>query len=292
VCVLGAPLVVALIRRHALPSLPFLLALAIAANSGSVATLVGNPQNMLCASLGHLDYREHLVMMLPVAIGGLAISHGLLVLLFRRELAQATLKAPAQEARPWQPRILVTLSMIVGTALACTLGGNLPWTITAAFVLLMLLHRRNTRELWERIDWSLLLFFAGLFVAVAGLSASGAPEAFFARVPLSRGQDLGSWLSLSGVFLVGSNVVSNVPFIVLVGGQMHTLADPKLGWELLAMASTFAGNLTLLGSVANIIVAESAREIGGMGFFQYLRVGFPVALISTLFGVLWLAFVR
>ena len=292
VCVLGAPLVVALIRRHSLPPLPFLLALAISANSGSVATLVGNPQNMLCANLGHLGYREHLVLMLPVAIGGLAISHALLVLLFRRELSQARLLAVGQAPRPWQPRILVSLSVIVGTALACTLGGNLPWTVTAAFVLLMLLHRRNTRELWERIDWSLLLFFAGLFVAVEGLSASGAPEAFFARMPLSRGEDLGSWLSLSGVFLVGSNLVSNVPFIVLVGGQMHTLPDPKLGWELLAMASTFAGNLTLLGSVANIIVAESAREIGGMGFFQYLRVGLPVALISTLFGVLWLAFVR
>ncbi len=292
VCVLGAPLVVALIRRHSLPPLPFLLALAISANSGSVATLVGNPQNMLCANLGHLGYREHLVLMLPVAIGGLAISHALLVLLFRREFSQARLLAVGQAPRPWQPRILVSLSVIVGTALACTLGGNLPWTVTAAFVLLMLLHRRNTRELWERIDWSLLLFFAGLFVAVEGLSASGAPEAFFARMPLSRGEDLGSWLSLSGVFLVGSNLVSNVPFIVLVGGQMHTLPDPKLGWELLAMASTFAGNLTLLGSVANIIVAESAREIGGMGFFQYLRVGLPVALISTLFGVLWLAFVR
>jgi Na+/H+ antiporter NhaD/arsenite permease-like protein len=292
VCVLGAPLVVALIRRHSLPPLPFLLALAISANGGSVATLVGNPQNMLCANLGHLGYREHLVLMLPVAIGGLAISHALLVLLFRREFSQAGLLAVGQAPRPWQPRILVSLSVIVGTALACTLGGNLPWTVTAAFVLLMLLHRRNTRELWERIDWSLLLFFAGLFVAVEGLSASGAPEAFFARMPLSRGEDLGSWLSLSGVFLVGSNLVSNVPFIVLVGGQMHTLPDPRLGWELLAMASTFAGNLTLLGSVANIIVAESAREIGGMGFFQYLRVGLPVALISTLFGVLWLAFVR
>jgi Na+/H+ antiporter NhaD/arsenite permease-like protein len=292
VCVLGAPLVITLIRRHHLPSLPYLLALAIAANSGSVATLVGNPQNMLCASLGQLSYREHLVLMLPVAVMGLAISHAIIAFVFKRELAQAALDRKGLSLRPWNRRVLVSLSVIMGTAVACTLGGNLPWTVTAAFVLLMLVHRRNTRELWSRIDWSLLLFFAGLFVAVDGLSASGAPAAFFAKVPLRAGSSLSDSLSLSGVFLVGSNLVSNVPFIVLIGEQMHTLTDPKLGWELLAMASTFAGNLTLLGSVANIIVAESARDLGGMGFFQYLRVGFPVAIATTFLGVLWVAFVH
>jgi Na+/H+ antiporter NhaD/arsenite permease-like protein len=248
VCVLGAPLVVALVRKHGLPPLPFLLGLAIAANSGSVATLVGNPQNMLCASLGGLSYREHLVLMLPVAIAALAISHGALLFAFRRELASASLAQVAATAQPLRKRIKVTLAVIVGTAVVCTLGADLPWTATAAFVLLMLLHRRDTSHLWERIDWSLLLFFAGLFVAVEGLTASGAPAAFFARVPLSTGAGtLVDWLELSGVFLVGSNVVSNVPFIVLVGEQMGTLSNPKLGWELLAMASTFAGNLTLLG---------------------------------------------
>ena len=132
---------------------------------------------------------------------------------------------------------------------------------------------------------SLLLFFCGLFVVVEGFVRSGVPAAVFARWPLAS---LGGPAGLAGVFLVGSNVVSNVPFILVVRDQMASLPDPRLAWELLAMASTFAGNLTLLGSVANIIVAESAREIGGIGFRDYLKVGLPLALVTTALGTAWL----
>ena len=296
VCVLGAPLVVRLIERHRLPPLPFLLALATAANTGSVATLVGNPQNMLCATLGGLSYREHLLLCAPIAVLGLAVNHGLLWFLFRRDLAGAL--APAPERAPEAPRsahrrrIAVTLGVIAATAIAYAAGAHLSWAATAGFATLMLVHRRDTRELWAHIDWSLLLFFTSLFVVVEGLIESGAPGWFFARFPLAgAGDDLTSWLRLAGIFLVGSNVVSNVPFILVVREQMAALPDPRLGWELLAVASTFAGNLTLLGSVANIIVAENARDVGGIGFFEYLRVGLPLALLTTLGGVLWLVLV-
>jgi Na+/H+ antiporter NhaD/arsenite permease-like protein len=288
VCVLGAPLLVRIIQRHRLPALPFLLALATAANTGSVATLVGNPQNMLCGLLGGLSYRDHLALMAPVAAVGLAVNHALLWLVFRRQLAEATLDA-AERGEPTSGRARVTLAVIAGSAVAYTLGGHLAWTAVAGFVMLMLLHRRDTRQLWPRIDWTLLLFFGGLFVVVEGLTKSGLPALVFERFPLAAGGDgvLG-WIRLSGIFLVGSNVVSNVPFILVVREQMATLPDPRLGWELLAMASTFAGNLTLLGSVANIIVAEASRDVGGIGFWQYLRVGLPVALTTTLIGALWM----
>ncbi|MCC7382706.1 MAG: arsenic transporter [Deltaproteobacteria bacterium] len=287
VCVLGAPLIVRLIQRHSLPPLPFLLALATGANTGSVATLVGNPQNMLCGILGGLSYREYLLLMAPVAALGLSINHGLLWLSFRRSLAEATLSKPTASA-PIAPRALLTLSVIAGSAVAYTLGGHLAWTAAAGFVLLMLLHRRDTRALWPHIDWSLLLFFAGLFIVVEGLTTSGAPAVFFDRFPLSAsGDGIWGWLRLSAIFLVGSNVVSNVPFILVIREQMATLPNPRLGWELLAMASTFAGNLTLLGSVANIIVAEASHELGGLPFWPYLRVGFPLAVVTTAVGVLW-----
>jgi Na+/H+ antiporter NhaD/arsenite permease-like protein len=291
VCVLGAPLVVRLIKRHQLPPLPFLLALATAANTGSVATLVGNPQNMLCANLGALSYRSHLLLLAPVALLGLAINHAVLHVSFRTQL-RGNLREPDASPAPFNRRVVISLAVVAGTVVVYMLGANLPWTATAAFVLLMLLHRRTTSELWPRIDFSLLLFFAGLFVAVEGFRQSGAPAAFFARVPLASGASFGDWLRLSAVFSFGSNVVSNVPFIVLISDQMATLADPTLGWELLAMASTFAGNLTLLGSVANVIVAEQARELGGIGFVEYLRVGFPVAVLTTLLGVTWLVLVH
>lgn len=286
VCVLGAPLLVRVVRGHRLPALPFLLALATAANTGSVATLVGNPQNMLCGLLGALSYRDHLVLMAPVAAVGLAINHAVLWLVFRRELAEATLHA-VERGEPISTRAKVTLAVIAGSAVAYTLGGHLAWTAVTGFVMLMLLHRRDTRQLWPRIDWSLLLFFGGLFVVVEGLTKSGLPAVVFERFPLAAGNGILEWTRLSGIFLVGSNVVSNVPFILVVRDQMATLPDPRLGWELLAMASTFAGNLTLLGSVANIIVAEAGRDVGGIGFWQYLRVGLPLAVTTTLIGTLW-----
>lgn len=306
VCVLAAPLVVRLIQRQGLPRLPFLLALATSANTGSVATLVGNPQNMLCAALGQLSYPEHLALLGPVAVIALVVNHALLWLCFRahlsgRALVCASPDQPDQRAgepdqRAGEPllgrRTVLTLGIILATAVAYTLGAHLAWAAVAGFVALMLVHRRDTRELWGHIDWSLLLFFTGLFVVTEAFMQSGAPAWFFARFPLAGAMDSAAgWLSMSGVFLAGSNLVSNVPFILVVRDQMATLSDPRLGWELLAMASTFAGNLTLLGSVANIIVAERARDVGGIGFFEYLRVGLPLALTTTLIGTAWLLLV-
>ena len=281
-----------LIQRHRLPPLPFLLALATAANTGSVATLVGNPQNMLCATLGGLAYRHHLLLLGPVAVVGLAVNHALLLWVFRRELRSAALATGAL-ASPPPPAPLEPADSRGDRRHRRRLHGsapNLAWSATAGFVALMLLHRRDTRQLWGRIDWSLLLFFCGLFVVVEGLVRSGLPAAVFARYPLAVARRCLGGLR-AGVFLIGSNVVSNVPFILVVRDQMATLPDPRLAWELLAMASTFAGNLTLLGSVANIIVAESAREIGGIGFWDYLKVGVPLALLTTAMGTGWLCLV-
>ncbi|MCS6798954.1 MAG: SLC13 family permease [Myxococcota bacterium] len=288
VCVLGAPVIVRMIRTHDLPRLPLLLALATASNTGSVATLVGNPQNMLCGLLGGLEYRDHLALMAPVAAVGLAINHAAILIAFRPALRAARLR-PVVARPPLSPRAVASLLVVVASAIGFTLGADLAWTATGAFALLMLLHRRDTRPLWHRIDATVLLFFAGLFVVVGGLVHSGAPAAFFARHPLGVSpDDPFGWWRLSAIFLVGSNVVSNVPFILVVRDAVAALPDARAGWELLAMASTFAGNLTLIGSVANIIVAENAREIGGLGFVEYLRVGAPVALLTTAAGTAWM----
>ncbi len=289
VCVLGAPLVVGLVRRHRLPPLPFLLALATASNTGSVATLVGNPQNMLCASLGGLAYRDHLLLVGPIAVLSLAANHLLLALVFRRALAGARLEPESTPVEALPVRARVSLLVIAGTAVAYTLGADLAWASAGGFVALMLIHRRDTRALWPHVDGTLLLFFAGLFVVVRAFETSGAPAWLFARFPL-MGAETGAaaWWRLGGLFVVGSNLVSNVPFILVVRGPMAGLPDPRLGWELLTVASTFAGNLTLLGSVANVIVAEGARELGGLGFLDHLKVGLPLTLITTAIGIAWL----
>jgi Na+/H+ antiporter NhaD/arsenite permease-like protein len=286
VCVLGAPLVLAWVRRLGLPPLPFFIGLATAANTGSVATLVGNPQNMLCGRLGGLDYGDFLLRMAPVAVAGLAINHGLLLLLFRRELDGPLPAAPAE--RIFDGRSAFTLTVLAGTVIAGLAGADLAWTAAGGFTLLLAGHRRETSGIWTRVDWTVLVFFAGLFVAVGGFTACGASARVLARAPLSGSPDAAT----SAFFLLGSNLFSNVPFILVVADGMARFDDPRLAWELLAMASTFAGNLTLLGSVANIIVAEKARETGGMGFWAYLRVGAPVALLTTALGTAWLLALR
>lgn len=302
VCVLAAPVVVAWIRRWNLPRLPFLLALATAANTGSVATLVGNPQNMLCQSLGHLDFAKYLSHAGPIALVGLGINHAVIALRFRKELAAPIEErgpvlsdpdqAPADPGAraPLGRPALITLAVIAGSVAAYTAGANLAIAALAGFVVLVIVQRAEPSHVWERIDWSVLLFFAGLFVVTHGLHASGLPALVFERFPVHRGEGLGAWLESAGVFLLGSNVVTNVPFILVVKDEMAHFSGAR-GWELLAVASTFAGNLTLLGSVANVIVAEKARPIGGLHFVEYLKVGFPVAILTTLAGALWLALV-
>lgn len=286
VCVLVAPLVVGWIRRWKLPRLPFLLALATGANTGSVATLIGNPQNMLCGSMGGLSFRSYSATMVPVAIAALAINHGVLHAVFRRSLRDPLPREVPAE-RVLTPRALVTLAVIAATVVAYTSGANLTFTALTGFVALLVIHRVDPADVWARIDWSILLFFGALFVAVDAFARSPAVEWVFARAPLfDGGHGLWTYLRASFYFLVGSNAVTNVPFILIVKDEMATFPDADMAWELLAMASTFAGNLTLLGSVANVIVAEKAREDGGLGFWEYLKVGLPIAVATTLVGTI------
>lgn len=303
VCLLVAPLLVRIVQAARLPPVPYLLALATAANTGSAATLVGNPQNMLCGQLGGLAYGSFLLIAGPIALAGLAVNHAVLWIAFRAQLTARLSREPftappSATTRPsmpaaHRPRLsrahATTLAVIGASAVAYAWGAPLAWTAAGGFTLLMLARRRNTAELWKHIDWSLLLFFAGLFVVVEALRVSGATDWLFARYPLpDTAQGLRGRFELASLFVIGSNLVSNVPFILVVQEQLARLADPESAWTLLAIASTFAGNLTLLGSAANVIVAESARDVGSFGFAQHLRVGLPISVLTTALAVVWM----
>jgi Na+/H+ antiporter NhaD/arsenite permease-like protein len=285
---LGTPVLIALIERHRLPPLPYLLALATGANTGSVATVVGNPQNMLCANLGNITYLEHLAYLGPVALIGLVINHALLSRLFRKQLASATIDA-TRVPRSSPVRSSLDVFVVLGAMVVLfALGADLAFTAVGGCGLLLVWRRQLAATVLREIDAAVLLFFAGLFIVVEALVRTGLPDAFFTHVPLGDGDGIAGLTRLSALFLFGSNVVSNVPFIVVAKAHVAALPDPRVGWLTLAMASTFAGNLTLLGSVANIIVAERARAIGGIGFLEYLRIGLPLALLTTGVGALWL----
>ncbi|WP_437850281.1 SLC13 family permease [Sorangium sp. So ce363] len=297
VCVMLAPLVDRTARRAGLERAPYLLALAMGANAGSALTLAGNPQNMLVGHLSGISYRTYLLEAGPAALIGLAVTAVTLHLLLRRRISVRTpAPEPAPEPAPTggaRPSALAPLACIVVVSALFVLGANLAWTAIGGATAVILLHRRDANVLFERVSWTVLVFFGALFIVVAGLQKTGMPEqALRAASPfLPAGPTMGL-LGLSIAMLVGCQIVSNVPFILLADSYIRSQPDPHLAWITTALVSTLAGNLTLLGSVANIIVVETVGAEREIGFRAYARVGVPVTLASTAAALAWLLLVR
>ncbi|WP_437573955.1 SLC13 family permease [Sorangium sp. So ce887] len=299
VCVMLAPLVDRTARRAGLDRVPYLLALAMGANAGSALTLAGNPQNMLVGHLSGISYRTYLLEAGPAALIGLAVTAVMLHLLLRRRIAvQAPLPEPEPLPTPARtpdvrPSALVPLACIAVVSVLFVLGANLAWTAIGGATAAILLHRRDANGLFDRVSWTVLVFFGALFIVVAALQKTGMPEqALRAASPyLPAGPTLGL-LGLGIAMLVGCQIVSNVPFILLAESYIRSQPDPHIAWIATALVSTLAGNFTLLGSVANIIVVETVGAEREIGFRAYARVGVPVTLASTAAALLWLLFVR
>ncbi len=290
VCLVMAPVVVDVTRQLRLPPLPYLIALATAANVGSVATLTGNPQNMLIGSFSGIAYRTFLLREIPVAIIGLAVVFAVIRLRYRRELA-ASLELVGLRGRfPVHYPLMIKTLMVVLIMLVAFLSG-VPIALVAiggaAYTLLT--RRIKPEKVYREIDWELLVLFSGLFVVIGGVEASGLAQELLAGVAAGN---LYRPAVLTAVTAALSNLVSNVPAVLLFKPVIPTFGEPTRGWLLLAMASTLAGNLTILGSVANLIVVEEARA-GGIviTFREYSTVGVPVALGTLLVGWLILTLV-
>jgi Na+/H+ antiporter NhaD/arsenite permease-like protein len=293
VCLMFTPLVLAVILEADLPALPYLLALATATNLGGLATYTGNPQNMIVgASPGAPSYLVYLAHAAPVALLSLAADAALLGWLFRRELPAGPLKDRSPPRAPLD-RVLAAkaLAALVLFVVLAVCGFRLAGAAMAAAALLIVLARHAPRKALERVDWILLLFFAGLFVVVRGVEKSGALQLAFDRLtPLFARGDLVGTLSFSGFVVIASNLISNVPLVLVAVKLVPKLPDPAGGYILLAMTSTLAGNLTLFGSMANLIVFESAGERGKIGFRRFAGYGVIVTTVTLVIalGLLWL----
>ncbi len=287
ICFMLTPLVVAVVLRGGLPLLPYLLALAMSANLGSVATLVGNPQNMIIGHMSRIPFARFSASLLPAALAGLAIELLILRFAFRDLFRDVRIEAAGAPPPPIDRRLagitIAALILVFGGFLA---GWNLAWTALGGAALVMVLARRDTHAVLKLVDWHLLLFFAGLFVVVEGLNVTGLPDRAyeFLHGAFGRTASAQAW-NLAWFSAVGSNVFSNVPFVLVAGKWIAGFLRPELMWKVLALATTFAGNLTILGSVANIIVVESARGHVEVGFWDYARYGIPVTILTTITGV-------
>ena len=290
ICLMLTPLVIAVIRRGKLPLLPYLIALATSANIGSVATLVGNPQNMIIGHFSRIPFSQFSVALVPAAIVGLAINFAILRFGFRNALRAAVIKREPHAVKKLNGGLFALVGIVFGAIFACFLAGlNLAWTALAGAALIMVLARRDTHEVLKLVDWHLLVFFAALFVVVDGLSDTGLPDATYRHLQPMFGSHMTAqaW-NLTWFSVAGSNFFSNVPFVLVAGKWIPHFADPVLMWKVLALATTFAGNLTIIGSVANMIVVESAREHLEIGFWDYARFGIPITILTTVAGTLLL----
>ena len=286
ICLALTPLVLEVTRTLGVRPTPYLLALATASNIGSVATLTGNPQNMLIGVASHMPFAAFAARMAPVALVGLLIDYAVIAFVYRRDLG-------GRFAAPAHPRVKVHgFLMAKGLAASAAMlgfflaGANLSMVALTAGAALLLTRRVKSEKVLREINWSLLTLFAGLFVVVAAAQASGLTSRAFEMLHASEAR---SPLAFTAIAAALSNLVSNVPAVMLYVPLVPRMPDPGEAWLLLAMASTLAGNLTLVGSIANLIVAEGARKASPLTFLEYLKVGVPVTLLTLAAGLLMLS---
>jgi len=288
VCLVMVPFVLHVARRLGLPPVPYLLAVATASNIGSTATITGNPQNMLIGSVSGISYLDFILHLGPVALGGLFLNWVLLHHIYLKGVTdtvsvEEALSAPELLHERMRKKPVVVLVIVLAGFLA-----GVPPALSAAIGAALLLITRTVEpsKVYERVDWGLLVFFVGLFIIVAGAERAGLTKSLLQPVAMWDLHTIAVFVPLTALV---SNLVSNVPAVMLLRALVVNFPDPHSGWLALAMASTLAGNLTITGSVANIIVVERAGAEGvHIGFREYLRIGLPVTVATLVWGSAWL----
>jgi Na+/H+ antiporter NhaD/arsenite permease-like protein len=287
VCLVFTPILIEMAFARRQNPVPYLLGLATASNIGSVATIVGNPQNMLIGSLSGISYLAFSRALAPVALVGLAIDAAFLCWLFRSDLHAGPPPPAAGELRPIHRAMLTKTSIVATAVLAGFVVGKDPAVVSAAGAAALLVSRSvKPAKFYGGVDWDLLMLFVGLFVVIAGVERAGLDARFF---ELLTPVGITTLAGLSTVGALLSNIISNVPAVMLFTRLIPRLPDPSASWLALAMSTTLAGNLTLLGSIANLIVVEGARKRGvRISFLDHVKVGLPVTIVTLAFGVWWM----
>ena len=295
ICLVLPPLVLAVVRQLELPPLPYLLGIALGSNVGSAMTPTGNPQNMLIGVASGIHFARFVATLALPSLGGLAIVLAVIAFVHRADLAtvreRLTTTAPAAVEHPFdRPLVIKALVVFAGALTGWLAGLSLPLVAITAAAILIAIARRDPTRAFANVEWELLLFFAALFVVMRGVrdvplvqQLTSASSEHLTGVPF---HDAGI---VSAAMLALSNLVSNVPAVILWLPVVPHTAHPTFVWLVMAMSSTFAGNLTLIGSMANLIVAERAGARGAhIGFVDYLKVGLPATIVTMLWGILWI----
>lgn len=288
ICLMFAPFLINLMDSLKRNPIPYLIALATASNIGSTATLTGNPQNMIIGIASGISYTEFALALIPIALVGLAVIWLVLVWMFPYDFRREPIEIPFVEVQGNVTRPLLTKTLLITTGLLIAFLAGVPISLAAflAASLLLITRRHQPQTIFAEFDWSLLVFFSALFIVSGSLETSSVTSHLVNITELSK--NIGVW-DLSLITAGISNIVSNVPAVLLLKPLVAGMPDARLGWLTLASASTLAGNFTLLGSVANLIVAETAsRYRVDLSFWQYTKPGMIITLVTLALNIGWL----
>ncbi|MBN1849690.1 MAG: anion transporter [Deltaproteobacteria bacterium] len=290
ICLAFTPVLCVALVRAALNPIPFLIGLAVSSNIGSAATIIGNPQNMLIGQLGNLHFGAFSAWCLPPSTMALFASYLMISWICRKNFIHSGYQVPMESVQGWPPLNpwQSTKGVIAVIILIILFFTPIPREISAIGVagILLCSRKMKSRNIMQLVDWHLITLFCALFIVIQGITIEKIPAVILGYLH-ERGIDLGNLYILTGVSAVLSNMVSNVPATML----LTQFLDPSypIQWYALAVSSTFAGNLIIIGSIANLIVIEQARPYGiVIGFKEHARVGIPVTLISLVILMVWM----
>jgi len=290
ICLAFTPVLIYTLSQAEHNPLPYLLGLAVASNIGSAATLIGNPQNMLIGQIGRLDFGAFLAWSTFPVVFSLLAGYLLICWRYRRQFVALAGSEESPKTHDWPPfnAWQSAKGLLAVLLLMALFFSAIPRELSAMAVAGVLLcsRRLTSRQILKLVDWQLLTLFCSLFVVIQGVAQAGLPAmsiAFLTR----QGIHLADLRVLTGVSTALSNLVSNVPATML----LIKFLDPNrlTEWYTLAMSSTFAGNLLIIGSIANLIVVEQAGAMGvKVSFIEHARIGIPATLVSLLILLLWI----
>lgn len=287
ICLVMTPLVLDLVTRLKRNPIPYLVAIATASNIGSVATITGNPQNIIIGSLSRIPYGAFAAALAPIAVIGLMLAAVLIALAYRSEfLTRDKLEKIEMPTHYHGPLLAKTMLVIAIVVVLFFIGQPVAKVAIVGGAFLLLTRRVRPEKIYIEIDWPLLVMFVGLFVVIGGVEKVMITPDVVAAVGRLH---LDNTANLGGLAAVLSNLVSNVPAVLMLKSFIGNLQDPQRAWLVIAMAATFAGNFTLVGSVANLIVAQRAKARGvELGFWAYFKIGAPLTVLTIIIGLLWL----
>lgn len=289
VVLLFTPVIIHICRSANLKPIPYLLAEIFASNIGSAMTITGNPQNILIGMQSGIPYSKFLFHLLPIAFIGMIIIVVFIKLFFRKEFGNgARLEFIKDEFnydfKSMKFSVPIFLGMIILFFFSHSFDISIPLIALSSASLILILGKIKPSQVIKEVDWVLLLFFAGLFIVVHGIEKVGVLDQFIENTPISN--NLEGIVSLHALSLFLSQIVSNVPYTILMLPILKS-ASSDLLWLSLASAATLAGNATIIGAVANIIVIEVAKKYEiEIGFWQFFKIGIIITIITLFISIL------